>query len=66
MGVGEAGARDRHQDGLIGDAEKLVRRVLPEAEPLTFAMWLVAHREVNNSRRIRAVFDVLAGELAGR
>jgi DNA-binding transcriptional LysR family regulator len=54
------------QDGLIGDAEPLVRRVLPDLAPLLFPMWLVAHRELNNSRRVRVVFDLLAQELAGR
>ena len=52
------------QDGVIGDAEPLVRRVLPDLEPLIFSMWLVTHREVNTSRRIRVVFDLLAAELA--
>lgn len=52
------------QDGVIGDKEPLVRRVLPDLEPLVFSMWLVTHREVNTSRRIRVVFDLLAEELA--
>lgn len=52
------------QDGAIGDREPLVRRVLPDLEPLIFSMWLVTHREVNTSRRIRVVFDLLAEELA--
>ncbi|OEO30437.1 LysR family transcriptional regulator [Devosia insulae DS-56] len=51
------------QDALIGDAEPLVRRVLPELQPLVFSMWLVAHREVNTSRRVRVVYDLLAAEL---
>ena len=51
-------------DGNIGDAEPLVRRALPELEPLMFPIWLVAHREVTTSRRIRVVFDLLAEELA--
>lgn len=51
-------------DGNLGDAEPLVRRVLPEFEPLIFPIWLVAHREVNTSRRIRLVFDLLAQELS--
>lgn len=50
-------------DSAIGDAEPRVRRVLPELEPLVFPVWLVAHREVNTSRRIRMVFDLLADEL---
>jgi DNA-binding transcriptional LysR family regulator len=53
-------------DGTIGDAEPQVRRVLPDLEPLVFTMWLVAHRELNTSRRVRVVFDLLAEELARR
>ena len=53
-------------DGDIGDAEPLVRRVLPELEPLLFPIWLVSHRELNTSRRVRVVFDLLARELARR
>lgn len=52
------------QDGVIGDREPLVKRVLPDLEPLTFSMWLVTHRDVNTSRRIRVVFDLLAEELS--
>ena len=51
-------------DGTIGDAEPLVRRVLPEFKPLMFPIWLVAHRELNTSRRVRVVFDLLTAELA--
>lgn len=48
----------------IGDAEPAVRRVLPDLPPLPSELWLVAHRELRTSRRIRAVFDFLATELA--
>ena len=51
-------------DGILGDAEPLVRRVLPDLEPVMFPIWLVSHREVNTSRRVRVVFDLLAAELA--
>ena len=51
-------------DGNIGDAEPKVKRVLPDLDPLMFPIWLVAHRELNTSRRIRMVFDLLAEELA--
>lgn len=51
-------------DGAIGDAEAKVTRVLPDLAPLMFPIWLVAHRELNTSRRIRLVFDLLAKELA--
>ncbi|CUJ88543.1 HTH-type transcriptional regulator GltC [Shimia thalassica] len=50
-------------DAHIGDAEPKVQRVLPDLEPLTFPIWLVSHREVTTSRRIRRVFDFLAEEL---
>jgi len=53
------------QNSVIGDAEPLVRRVVPEIELLVFTMWLVTHREVNTSRRVRVVYDLLAAELAG-
>jgi DNA-binding transcriptional LysR family regulator len=46
--------------------EPLVRRALPDIEPLMFPIWLVAHRELNTSRRVRVVFDLLAEELAPR
>ena len=52
------------QDGNLGDAEPLVRRVLPDFKPLIFPIWLVAHRELNTSRRVRVVFDMLAEELS--
>lgn len=51
-------------DATIGDAEPLVQQVLPNFAPITFPIWLVAHRELNTSRRIRVVFDLLASELA--
>jgi DNA-binding transcriptional LysR family regulator len=50
-------------DGTIGDAEPSVRRVLPDLAPLMFPLWLVAHRDLATSRRIRVVFDLLASEL---
>jgi DNA-binding transcriptional LysR family regulator len=50
-------------DGDIGDAEPLVRRVLPDFEPFMFPIWLVAHRELTTSRRVRVVLDLLAREL---
>ena len=47
----------------IGDAEPLVRRAAPWMPPFTFPIWLVAHREVQTSRRVRLVFDLLAEEI---
>ncbi len=49
---------------IVGDREPSVERVLPDMKPMNFPMWLVAHRELNTSRRVRFVFDFLADELA--
>jgi DNA-binding transcriptional LysR family regulator len=48
----------------IGDAEAQVVRVIPAMEPIRFPVWLTTHRELNTSRRVRMVFDLLAQELA--
>jgi DNA-binding transcriptional LysR family regulator len=51
-------------DDVVGDAEPRVRRVVPELAPLVLPVWLVAHRELSTSRRVRMVFDLLVTELA--
>lgn len=43
----------------VGDAEPLVRRVLPSMAPIQVPAWLVSHHEVHTSRRVRMVFDLL-------
>ncbi len=48
---------------VTGDAEPLVERILPVIPPLEFPIWLVAHREVNTSRRVRLVYDFLVEQL---
>jgi len=50
-------------DAQIGDADPAVRRVLPALDPIVFPIWLVSHRELTTSRRIRMVFDFLTEEL---
>ena len=47
----------------IGDAEPRVQRVLPTMPHIPIPMWLVCHRELRTSRRIRLVFDRLAEDL---
>lgn len=37
--------------------------LLPDSDPILFPTWLVTHRELHTSRRIRLVFDLLAEEL---
>jgi DNA-binding transcriptional LysR family regulator len=43
----------------VGDAEPLVARILPAMAALEVPAWLVVHREVHTSRRVRMVFDML-------
>lgn len=43
-----------------------VEAILPDMAPITAPMWLVAHRELYTSRRIRLVFDALYDELSRR
>ena len=40
-----------------------VECVLPDLDPIPVPVWLVTHRELHTSRRIRLVFDVLAETL---
>lgn len=47
----------------VGDKEPSVVKVLQQAEPFIAERWLVAHRELRSSRRIRVVFDHLADAL---
>lgn len=47
----------------IGDADPGVRRVLPDLPPIPVPTWLVTHRDVRTSRRVRVVADFLAEEL---
>lgn len=49
----------------VGDPERRVRRALEDGPPVvTLPIWLVTHRELKTSRRIRVVFDTLADALA--
>lgn len=47
----------------VGDAEPSVRRATPWLPLFTFEIWLVTHRELHTSRRIRLVFDWLGDAL---
>lgn len=44
----------------IADRTRGVVQLFPEAAPIDVPVWLVTHSELRTSRRIRAVFDVLA------
>ncbi len=48
----------------LGDDDPAVQRVLPQMAPITFPIWLVAHRDLATARRIRVVFDILVEALS--
>ncbi len=48
----------------IAEARGTLEVVLPELPAIDIPVWLVTHRELRTSRRIRAVWDLLAEELA--
>ena len=50
-------------DEIAREAPGIVR-VLDDVPPLRFPIWLVTHRELRTSRRIRVVFEALAQGLA--
>lgn len=50
----------------VGDADPGVRRVASWLQPFRFELWLVSHRELRTSRRVRLVFDRLAADLEDR
>ena len=47
----------------VGDPEDRAVRVIADSEPMSAPIWLVAHRELRTSLRVRRVFDFLAAEL---
>lgn len=49
----------------LGDSDPRLCRVLPDTPNIRFPVWLVAHRELHTSRRVRLVFDLLAKMLPG-
>ncbi len=48
------------QPETLGEAEPGLEKVLSDFPSLEFPIWLVTHRELQTSRRIRLVFDLLA------
>lgn len=52
-------------DDRIGDADPSVERAVPGFVPVGFPVWIVAHRDVARSRRLRVVFDALVDGLKG-
>lgn len=48
----------------VGEATPGMEVVMPELKPVEFPVWLVTHRELHTSRRIRVVYDLLADFLS--
>ena len=48
---------------VIGVRTPGIERVLPDLNLTSIPIWLVTHRELHTSRRIRLVFDLLANSL---
>lgn len=46
----------------IGDKDASLMPVLTQLEPFEAEMWLVTHRELRTSRRIKLVFDLIVSE----
>ena len=43
-----------------------IERLLPDLDPVRFPVWLIAHRELYTSRRIRMAYDILADFLTDK
>lgn len=51
------------QASVIADAEPGIERAVADLPSIPFPVWLVSHRELHTSRRVRTVFDLLAAAL---
>ncbi len=49
---------------IVAEGRLGLQRILPDAPSFNMETWLVTHREIQTSRRIRLTFDHLAAELA--
>jgi len=49
----------------LAATEPQFHKVLPEKQPFKGPLWLVVHKELRTSRRVRVVFDFLIDELQG-
>lgn len=62
--MARAGLGISPMDDVVGDRTKGMEKVLPNDLEVKFPIWLVTHREVHTSPRIRLVYDILAEALA--
>ena len=64
--MGKAGLGVCPMEAATGDKEPLMERILPDELHVTYPVWLVAHREIHTSPKIRLVFDILAKAIKAR
>ncbi|MDF1856215.1 MAG: LysR family transcriptional regulator [Pseudooceanicola sp.] len=51
-------------DDRMARVDASVRQILPDLAPVSFPIWLVAHRDVLTNPRLRLIYDLLAEALA--
>ena len=64
--MGKAGLGVCAMESATGDADQSMERLLPDEMNVTYPVWLVAHREIHTSPKIRLVFDMLGKALQER
>ncbi|WP_377508923.1 LysR family transcriptional regulator [Octadecabacter sp. R77987] len=64
--LGRAGLGICPMDIYHGERAPDMEAIMPDELHVTFPIWLVTHREIHTSPRIRLVFDVLAEAIAAR
>ncbi|MGJ8611408.1 MAG: LysR family transcriptional regulator [Octadecabacter sp.] len=62
--LARAGMGISPMDSIIGDADHTMEKLLPDDLEIIYPIWLVTHREVHTSPRIRLVYDILADAIA--
>lgn len=64
--MGRAGLGVCPMEAATGDADPLMEAMLPDTLSVHYPVWLVAHREIHTSPKIRLVYDMLAAALKAR
>jgi DNA-binding transcriptional LysR family regulator len=50
----------------LGDQESDIERILEPLDELTRELWLITHKDLRNTARVRAFFDHVGGGLLAR
>lgn len=62
--MARAGLGISPMDSVVGDGDQSMEKLLPDDLEIIYPIWLVTHREVHTSPRIRLVYDILADAIA--